>query len=85
MLEALLKLDAEGPLELAPTFLGAHAIPPEYKDDPQGYTDHLCKEMLPAVKAWWDSQESDLQPRPCHSWTFSARPAPSTWPNPARS
>ena len=57
MLEALLKLDAEGPLELAPTFLGAHAIPPEYKDDPQGYTDHLCNEMLPAVKAWWDSQK----------------------------
>ena len=57
MLEALLTLDAEGPLELAPTFLGAHAIPPEYKDDPQGYTDHLCKEMLPAVKAWWDSQK----------------------------
>ena len=26
-------LDAEGPLELAPTFLGAHAIPPEYKDE----------------------------------------------------
>ncbi len=57
LLEALLKLDAEGPLELAPTFLGAHAIPPEYKDDPQGYTDHLCNEMLPAVKAWWNSQK----------------------------
>jgi len=36
MLEALLRLDAEGPLELAPTFLGAHAIPPEYKADPRG-------------------------------------------------
>ena len=57
MLEALLKLEAEGPLELAPTFLGAHAIPPEYKGDPQGYTDHLCNEMLPAVKAWWDNQK----------------------------
>jgi imidazolonepropionase len=56
-LEALLNLDAEGPLELAPTFLGAHAIPPEYKADPQGYTDHLCKFMLPAVKVWWESEE----------------------------
>jgi imidazolonepropionase len=56
LLEALLRLDAEGPLELAPTFLGAHAIPPEYKDDPQGYTDHLCNEMLPAVKEWWQAQ-----------------------------
>jgi imidazolonepropionase len=59
MLEALLRLDAEGPLELAPTFLGAHAIPPEYKDDPQGYTDHLCNEMLPAVHAWWRTRFPD--------------------------
>jgi imidazolonepropionase len=56
MLDSILRLDKEGPLELAPTFLGAHAVPPEYKDDPQGYTDHLCNKMLPAVKAWWDSQ-----------------------------
>ncbi len=56
LLEALLLLNAEGPLELAPTFLGAHAVPPEYKDNPQGYTDHLCSEMLPAVRSWLDSQ-----------------------------
>jgi imidazolonepropionase len=57
MLDAILNLNEEGPLELAPTFLGAHAIPPEYKDNPQDYTDHLCSEMLPAVKAWWGSQK----------------------------
>ena len=54
MLQALLLLDAEGPLEIAPTFLGAHAIPPEYKGDPDGYTDHLRSEMLPAIHRWWD-------------------------------
>jgi imidazolonepropionase len=53
LLHGLLSLDEEGPLELAITFLGAHAIPPEYKDDPAGYTDHLCREMLPAVQRWW--------------------------------
>jgi imidazolonepropionase len=52
-LEALLQLNAEGPLELAPTFLGAHAIAPEYKDDPQGFTGLICREMLPEVKRWW--------------------------------
>jgi imidazolonepropionase len=55
MLQALLLLDAEGPLDIVPTFLGAHAIPPEYKDDPIGYTSHLCTEMLPAVRRWWDA------------------------------
>jgi len=53
LLQALLTLDAEGPVELALTFLGAHAIAPEYKGDPQGYTAHLCGEMLPAVQCWW--------------------------------
>lgn len=55
MLDSILKLNEEGPLELAPTFLGAHAIPPEYKDNPQGYTDHLRNEMLPAVHRWWNA------------------------------
>lgn len=55
MLQALLLLDAEGPLEIAPTFLGAHAIPPEFKDDPDGYTSHLCSVMLPAIHEWWIS------------------------------
>ena len=59
MLAALRQLDAEGPLELALTFLGAHAIPPEYRDDPQGYTDHLYSEMLPAVRAWWHASSGD--------------------------
>ena len=55
MLQALLLLDAEGPLEIVPTFLGAHAIPPEYKDDPDGYTSFICSQMLPSVHQWWDA------------------------------
>jgi imidazolonepropionase len=55
MLQAVLLLDTEGPLDIAPTFLGAHAIPPEYKDNPDGYTHHLCHEMLPAVRQWWEA------------------------------
>jgi len=61
MLAAILTLDAEGPLELAATFLGAHAIAPEFKDDPNGYTAHLCKHMLPAVASWWQRQPSSAQ------------------------
>jgi imidazolonepropionase len=56
MLQALLALDVEGPLELAPTFLGAHAIAPEYKDRPDEYTDLLCDTMLPVLKDWWPHQ-----------------------------
>ncbi len=63
MLEALLRLDAELPLDILPTFLGAHAIPPEWRADPDGYTDHLCREMLPAVASWWEEHAAG-RPRP---------------------
>jgi imidazolonepropionase len=53
MLAAVLALDEEGPWDLVPTFLGAHAIPPEFNDDPQGYTDLVCEDMLPALLALW--------------------------------
>ncbi|MEJ5239734.1 MAG: imidazolonepropionase [Anaerolineales bacterium] len=56
LLQALLRLDAEGPLELAFTFLAAHAIPPEYERDPQGYTDLICNTMLPLLQDWWETQ-----------------------------
>ena len=53
MLQALLFLDRQGPLDLAITFLGAHAVAPQFKGDPDGYTRHLCTTMLPTVRAWW--------------------------------
>lgn len=58
MLEAILRLDTEGPVRLAPTFLGAHAIPPEFRDRPEAYVDLICQEMLPAVRDWWAAHAS---------------------------
>ena len=60
LLKALLALDDESPLDLAITFLGAHAIAPEYKDDPQGYTDLVCDTMLPMLKEWWETHAPRL-------------------------
>lgn len=48
-LEVIAELNAEGPIELIPTFLGAHAIPPEYRDDRGGYVRLLIDEMLPEI------------------------------------
>ena len=60
LLKALLALDDEGPLDLAITFLGAHAIAPEFKDDPQGYTDEVTTTMLPMLKEWWETHAPRL-------------------------
>jgi imidazolonepropionase len=48
-LEVIAALGAEGPLELVPTFLGAHAVPPEFREDQAGYVRLLTDEMLPEV------------------------------------
>lgn len=60
LLKALLALDDEGPLDLAITFLGAHAIAPEYKDDPQAYTNLVSETMLPLVQQWWETHAPRL-------------------------
>ncbi len=52
MLEAIKRLAADHPIELVPTFLGAHAIPAEYKDREDDYTDLVVDEMLPAVSSF---------------------------------
>ena len=49
MLESIRKLEELTPLELVPTFLGAHEIPPEFRDDPGGYLDEIIHTMLPEV------------------------------------
>lgn len=56
MLQALLVLNKEGPLEIVPTFLGAHAIAPEYHGQADAYTALICETMLPVLKEWWPHQ-----------------------------
>jgi imidazolonepropionase len=53
MLQAIHQLNKDGPLEIIPTFLGAHAIPEEFSQDPQGYTDLVSQEMIPRLADWW--------------------------------
>ncbi len=48
-LRAIHRLSASHDLDLVPTFLGAHAVPPEYAGDPDGYVRLVTEEMIPAV------------------------------------
>ena len=49
MLRAARALGRERKVRIAPTFLGAHALPPEYAGDRAGYVDLVCGTMIPAV------------------------------------
>ncbi len=52
-LEAVLCLDQIHPIDLVPTFLGAHAVPPEYQGRTDAYTSLVSDQMLPEVLEWW--------------------------------
>ncbi len=50
-LRAARRLGRERPVGIHTTFLGAHALPPEYRDDRAGYLRLVIDHMLPAVAA----------------------------------
>ncbi len=50
MLEVIEEAGRELPLDLVPTCLAAHVVPPEWDGDPAGYLDHLVAELLPEVR-----------------------------------
>jgi imidazolonepropionase len=49
ILRAIRRLDEETPLRYVPTFLGAHAVPDEYKNNRSAYVDLVVDEMIPQV------------------------------------
>ena len=51
MLRVIRRLKAVSPIPIKATFLGAHAVPAEYKDRREDYINLIIKEMLPAVVA----------------------------------
>ena len=50
-LRAARRLGELRPVTVTTTFLGAHALPGEFKNDADGYIDLVCREMIPAVAA----------------------------------
>lgn len=79
LLQAILRLDAETVIDLVPTFLGAHAVPPEFQNPDAGgaqaYTNVVVDEMLPALLNWWGANADD-RPLPyvdvfCEDGAFS--------------
>ena len=49
MLRVIRRLQAEHPMELVPTFMGAHEIPVEHRANRRFYIDQLVRQMIPAA------------------------------------
>jgi imidazolonepropionase len=66
MLRGILELDRRHPIDLVPTFLGAHSVPKEYRDQTDDYVDLVVSEMLPAAAALWEKErERQVAPLFC--------------------
>jgi len=51
LLRLLPRLAERSGVRVVPTFLGAHAVAPEFRDRPDAYVDRIVREMLPRVAA----------------------------------
>lgn len=48
-LRVIRRLQGQHPVDIAATFLGAHAIPDEYKGQADAYIDYLCQRVIPRI------------------------------------
>ena len=73
MLEAIISLQKIHSIDLIPTFLAAHAIPPEFKENSDDYVNLICEEMLPKAKQL--IQDSELKTQNCFVDVFCEKNA----------
>jgi len=59
-LDAMRILAQQQPVEIAYTFLPAHAVPVEYQDETDAYVDLVVEEMLPAGARWMETHDIPL-------------------------
>ena len=74
MLQAIAALDASHPVDLVPTFLGAHVIPEEFKGRADAYVDLVIQRMLPAVRDWPFAVDPSQNAKSHHPLTTSHSP-----------
>ncbi len=63
LVDVAYRLGREGPIDVVPTWLGAHAVPPEYRARPDGtdaYVRHLVDEQLPGIAAHGRARFADV-------------------------
>lgn len=52
MMDVWEELDKQHPIYSVPTFLAAHAVPPEFKENSDEYVKIICEQMLPDLFKW---------------------------------
>ncbi len=72
LIDVAVRLGSEGPVDVVPTWLGAHAVPPEFRARPDGteaFVRYLVDEQLPGIVAHGRARFADVF---CETGVFSA-------------
>jgi len=72
LVEVAYRLGQEGPIDVVPTWLGAHAVPPEFRSRPNGteaFVRYLVDEQLPGIAAHGRARFADVF---CEAGVFTA-------------
>jgi imidazolonepropionase len=72
LVEVAYRLGREGPMDVVPTWLGAHAVPPEFRSRPDGtevFVRSLIDEQLPGIAAHGRARYADVF---CETGVFTA-------------
>jgi len=72
LVEVAYRLGQEGPIDVVPTWLGAHAVPPEFRSRPNGteaFLRYLVDEQLPGIAAHGRARFADVF---CEAGVFTA-------------
>lgn len=75
MLAVIEILDNAHAIDIVPTFLAAHTIPPEFKENADGYVDLICNEMLPLAWKWYEQSHFAAKGRTFYCDVFTERNA----------
>ena len=75
LLRAIDRLDRQGPVELVPTWMAAHAVPAEFAGKPEAYVDLVVEELLPAAAEWHRASKFAADGRPMFADVFCEKNA----------
>jgi imidazolonepropionase len=75
MLRVIEELDKTHDIDIVPTFLSAHTVPPEYVGDPVLYVELICDQMLPKAWEWYVGSPFYTDGRPFFADVFCEKTA----------
>ena len=75
ILDVISELDRLHSIDIVPTLLAAHAFPPEFSEDHEGYVDLICGEILPKAWDWYTSSHFREKKTPIYADVFCEKNA----------